>query len=180
MLPSGTLPEGACWRALRPASDARGVLTEIYRTEWIDGRPALQWNLTRSEAGVMRGVRVHPRHDDYLVVLDGSLQVGLRDLRRRSATFGKAVLLALDGSSPSLLGIPAGVAHGLYAAERCLFVVGASRYYDPADEIACRWDDPDLGIPWAFSQATVSAADGTAPSVAEVTELLDRTMEGLD
>ena len=180
MFPSGTLPEGACWRALHPASDARGVFTEIYRTEWIDGRPALQWNFTCSEAGVMRGVRVHPRHDDYLVVLDGSLQVGLRDLRRRSPSFGKTVLLALDGSSPSLLGIPAGVAHGLYAKERCFFVIGASRYYDPADEIACRWDDPDLGIPWKVSQATVSPSDGTARSVAEITELLDRAMEFAD
>ncbi|HET7451103.1 MAG TPA: dTDP-4-dehydrorhamnose 3,5-epimerase family protein [Thermoanaerobaculia bacterium] len=180
MLPSGTLPEGACWRALRPVSDARGVFTEIYRTEWIDGSPALQWNFTRSEAGVLRGVRVHPRHDDYLVVLDGSLLVGLRDLRRRSPSFGKTALFELDGSSPSLLGIPAGVAHGLYAPGRCLFVVGASRYYDPADEIACRWDDPDLGIPWAFSRATVSPSDGAASSVAEVTQLLDRTMERLD
>jgi dTDP-4-dehydrorhamnose 3,5-epimerase-like enzyme len=176
MIQSGSLPEGACWRALRPASDARGVFTEIYRTEWIHGTPALQWNFTRSEAGVMRGVRVHPRHDDYLVVLDGSLQVGLRDLRRRSPSFGRTVLVRLDGSSPSLLGIPAGVAHGLYATERCLFVIGASRYYDPDDEIACRWDDPELGIPWTFSQATVSPTDGSAPSVAEITELLDRTM----
>lgn len=173
MIRSGSLPEGAWCRTLLPICDARGVFTEICRTEWI-GRPPLQWNCTRSEAGVMRGVRVHPLHDDYLVVLDGLLHVGLRDLRRRGPTFGRTALLELSGGEPCLLAIPAGVAHGLYAGERSLFVIGVSRYYDPADEVACRWDDPELGIPWPFTKATVSPGDASAPSVAAVTDLLDR------
>ena len=175
MIRDGDLPEGACWRPLQPIPDPRGVFAEIYRGEWIEGSPALQWNFIRSKPGVMRGVRVHPRHDDYLVVLDGFLQVGLRDLRRRSSTFGRTALVELRGSSLSLLKTPAGVAHGLYVAAPSLFVIGVTRYHDPADDIPCRWDDPALGIPWPFSTATVSPSDADGLSFSEVSAIVDRT-----
>ena len=173
MVGKGSLPEGACWRQLQALSDPRGVFAEIYRHEWIEGTPALQWNFIRSEPGVMRGVRVHPRHDDYLVVLDGFLQVGLRDLRRRSPTFGRTSLVELRGSSLSLLKTPAGVAHGLYVAEPSLFVIGVTRYHDPSDDVPCRWDDPALEIPWPFSAATLSPSDENGLSLAEVSAIVD-------
>src|SRR5512142_924410 len=144
MIRTGVLPDGACWRPLQTIGDGRGVFAEIYRGEWIEGVPALQWNFIRSRERVMRGVRVHPLHDDYLVVLDGFLIVGLRDLRRRSPTYGRTALVELRGSSLSLLKTPAGVAHGLYVAEPSLFVIGVTRYHDASDDIPCRWDDPAL------------------------------------
>ncbi|HKB70309.1 MAG TPA: dTDP-4-dehydrorhamnose 3,5-epimerase family protein [Thermoanaerobaculia bacterium] len=175
MIRDGALPEGVVWRPLQPLSDSRGVFTEIYRGEWIEGHPALQWNFIRSEAGVMRGVRVHPRHDDYLVVLEGFLQVGLRDLRRRSPTFGQTALVELRGSALSLLKTPAGVAHGLYVAEPSLVVIGVTRYHDPDDDIPVRWDDPALGIPWPFAAAAISPSDAAGLSFSEVSEIFDRT-----
>jgi dTDP-4-dehydrorhamnose 3,5-epimerase len=175
MMRSGSLPDGASLRPLQPISDERGVFTEVYRGEWTEGPHALQWNFIRSNEGVMRGVRVHPRHDDHLVVLDGRLLVGLRDLRRGSSTFGRASLLELSGSSISLLKIPAGVAHGLYVAEPSLFVIGVSRYHDPSDDIPCRWDDPALEIPWPFETAAVSPSDAAGLSLSEVSEIVDRS-----
>lgn len=175
MVRSGTLPEGVRWRPLPSIPDERGAFAEIYRGEWTGGAPALQWNFIRSRSGVMRGVRVHRRHDDHLVVLDGFLLVGLRDLRRGSSTFGRTALVELRGSSLSLLEIPAGVAHGLYVAEASLFVIGVTRYHDPSDDIPCRWDDPALGIPWPFSTALVSPSDAAGLSFAEVSELVDRS-----
>jgi dTDP-4-dehydrorhamnose 3,5-epimerase len=175
MIRYGCLPEGVSWRPLQAIPDERGVFAEIYREEWIEGVPALQWNFIRSREGVMRGVRVHRRHDDYLVVLDGFLVVGLRDLRRRSPTFGRTSLVELRSSSLSLLKTPAGVAHGLYVAEPSLFVIGVTRYHDPSDDIPCRWDDPALEIPWPFSRANVSPSDAAALSLSEVSELVDRT-----
>jgi len=175
MMRSGSLPEGARWRPLPPISDERGTFAEIYRQEWMEGAPALQWNFIRSKSGVMRGVRVHRRHDDHLVVLDGLVLVGLRDLRRASPTFGRTALAELRGSAPSLLKTPAGVAHGLYVAEPSLFVIGVTRYHDPSDDISCRWDDPALEIPWPFAAAQVSPADAAGRPLSEVIELVGRT-----
>jgi dTDP-4-dehydrorhamnose 3,5-epimerase len=175
MIRFGSLPEDARWRPLPPIPDERGAFAEIYRGEWMEGPPALQWNFIRSKPGVMRGVRVHRRHDDHLVVLDGFLIVGLRDFRRESSTFGRTTLLELRGSSLSLLKIPAGVAHGLYVAEPSLFVIGVTRYHEPSDDIPCRWDDPALEIPWPFAEARVSPTDGGGRTMAEVIELVGRS-----
>jgi dTDP-4-dehydrorhamnose 3,5-epimerase len=169
------LPSGARLRPLNPAPDERGMFGEIFRAEWTDGEAAIQWSVTRSRAGVMRGVRVHPRHHDYLVVLDGTLIVGLRDLRRNSPTRDSVSLTELKASALSLLAIPPGVAHGLYSPEPVLFVLGVTRYYDPEDEIACRWDDPALGIPWPVSAAVVSEGDARGLSLAEATERVARS-----
>jgi dTDP-4-dehydrorhamnose 3,5-epimerase len=174
MIQKGTLPEGVCLRQLQTIPDERGVFTEIYRGEWMPGEPAVQWNFIRSRSGVMRGVRVHPRHDDHLVVVDGFLLIGLRDLRRDSPSFGATALLELRGSELSVLKTPAGVAHGLYVAEPSLFLIGVTRYHDPADDVPCRWDDPALGIPWPFTTAQVSPYDEKGYSLAEVTEIVAR------
>ena len=171
---NGTLPEGVCQRRLQMLPDERGVFTEIYRREWMPGDPALQWNFVRSEGGVLRGVKVHPRHDDYLVVVDGRIVVGLRDLRQGSGTFGATAVMELCGTELSVVTIPAGVAHGLYMPEPTLFLVGVTRYHDPDDEVSCRWDDPALGIPWPVSTARLSSSDERGRPLAEVTEIVAR------
>jgi dTDP-4-dehydrorhamnose 3,5-epimerase len=154
--------------------DERGVFTEIYRREWMPGDPAVQWNFVRSEGGVMRGVKVHPRHDDYLVVVEGMIVAGLRDLRRNSPTFGATALRELSGADLSVLTIPAGIAHGFYLREPTLFLIGVTRYHDPDDEVTCRWDDPALGISWPVSTARVSPSDARGLSLAEVIEIVAR------
>ena len=175
MNPDPSLPAGATLRRLQAIPDERGMFSEIFRNEWTSGSPAVQWNVTRSERGVMRGVRVHLWHDDHVVVLDGSLLIGLRDLRPNSPTRDAVSLFELRGDDLCVLTIPPGVAHGLYAPETALFVIGVTRYYDPDDEVACRWDDPDLGIPWPVSSAIVSAADAVGLRLSEVTKILDRS-----
>lgn len=174
MIRNGALPQGASVRRLQMLRDERGSFTEIYRGEWVAGLPAIQWNFVRSDAGVMRGLRVHPKHEDYLVVVEGLLLVGLRDLRRKSPTFGATALVELDGAELEALTIPAGIAHGLYASEPSLFLIGVTRYHDPEDELACHWDDPGLGIPWPFSSARISPSDATGYSLAEITEIVAR------
>ena len=168
------LPEGVGLRRLQMFPDERGIFAEIYRREWMPGEPAVQWNLVRSDGGVMRGVKVHPRHDDYLVVVEGTLVVGLRDLRRNSTTFGVTALSELRGTDPSVLTIPAGVAHGLYNANPSLFLIGVTRYHDPDDEVSCRWDDPALGIPWPISTARISPSDAQGYPLEEVIEIVAR------
>ena len=92
------LPVGAAVRALTMHTDDRGGFTEVFRREWPTGVDPIQWNIVRSEPGVLRGVHVHVRHADYLLIVDGRATVGLRDLRTASPTFGLTTMLDLDAS----------------------------------------------------------------------------------
>lgn len=153
------LPVGTKVHQLDPHLDDRGSFTELYRVEWGTGVVPIQWNAVRSEAGVLRGVHVHLRHDDYLTVPVGRADVGLRDLRRGSPTEGLSALVEVGGERPAALVIPHGVAHGFYFHEPSLHVYAVTEYWDPSDELACRWDDPDLEIPWPVESARVSKRD---------------------
>lgn len=65
------LPDGVALRQLRTHADYRGAFTEIFRFEWDTGVRPIQWNAVESAARTLRGVHVHPRHDDYLILLRG-------------------------------------------------------------------------------------------------------------
>jgi dTDP-4-dehydrorhamnose 3,5-epimerase len=167
------LPEGTVFVPLTAHSDERGAFTELYRLEWGTGITPVQWNAVRSESGVLRGVHVHVRHDDYLTVPVGRATVGLRDLRRGSATDGLATVVELGAESPGALVIPHGVAHGFYFHEPSLHVYAVTEYWDPSDELSCHWADPDLGIPWPVPTATVSERDATSQSLRDLLAQLE-------
>lgn len=156
------LPAGTLLRPLQPHVDDRGSFIELYRVEWGTGLTPIQWNAVRSEAGVLRGVHVHVSHDDYLTVPMGRADVGLRDLRRGSPTEGLSMIVQLGGDRPAGLVIPRGVAHGFYFPEPSLHVYAVTEYWDPSDELSCRWDDPDLEIPWPVQSARVSDRDAAS------------------
>lgn len=163
---SAQLPHGVALRPLAPHHDARGTFTELFRASWPSAIVApVQWNAVRSAAGVLRGVHVHPRHDDYLVVCAGRATVGLADLRPESPTAGIGVCVELSGDAPAAIEIPHGVAHGFYFHEPSLHVYAVSHYWDPEDELGCHWKDPGLGIPWPQADATVSERDAALPSL---------------
>src|SRR3990170_6547130 len=77
------LPAGVRLLPLEMNRDDRGVFTEVFRRSWDIGMEPVQWNFVTSQAGVLRGVHVHVRHVDYLIVLEGRASIGLRDLRPR-------------------------------------------------------------------------------------------------
>jgi len=157
------LPDGVFLRPLSINADDRGRVGELFRAEWAMGPTPLQWAMTLSEAGVMRGVHVHLRHDDYIVVLSGDVSIGLRDLRPGSPTPGRAAMIELHGAQPTALTIPHGVAHGLLILTPAIYVLGASHYYDRDDELGCHWQDPDLGLTWTLDNARLSARDAALP-----------------
>jgi len=170
------LPRGVSIRELEPHADDRGVFTELFRASWgLDVLP-VQWNAVRSEANVLRGVHVHVRHSDYLTVPLGRALVGLHDLRNHSATAGMGTLVELDGSSPSGLTIPPGVAHGFFFPERSVHVYAVSHEWDPDDELGCRWDDPELGICWPCSEPVVSSRDARLWPLAELARIVNAAL----
>jgi dTDP-4-dehydrorhamnose 3,5-epimerase len=167
------LPEGVALRPLAMNRDSRGSFTEVFRDEWDTGASPVQWNAVSSEAGTLRGVHLHIRHDDYLTTLKGWASVGLRDLRRGSPTEGLSVLVELTEDPLAALLIPHGVAHGFYFPEPSLHLYGVTKYWDVDDELACHWADPELGIPWPAEPTIISERDATAPSLAQLLDELE-------
>lgn len=161
-------PVGVRVRTLTMHPDDRGVFTEVYRREWDTGVDPVQWNMVRSEAGALRGVHVHPRHTDYLMIISGSANVGLRDLRRGSATEGLSTLMPVSGDQLTALTIPRGVAHGFLFHEPSIHLYAVSHYWDTADELACHWSDPALGIEWPATPTLVSTRDQAAGSLSDL------------
>lgn len=162
---SGPLPAGVALHELRPHDDERGRFTEIYRREWDTAIAPVQWNAVQSAARVLRGVHVHPVHADYLVLVTGAVTIGLRDLRDGAPEDGAGVTVDLAGDTPMALEIPPGVAHGFLHREPSLHIYAVSHYWDPADELGVRWDDPDLAIPWPEIEPLVSPRDEELPSL---------------
>jgi dTDP-4-dehydrorhamnose 3,5-epimerase len=148
--------------------DDRGALTEVFRQSWDADLVPVQWNVMTSASGVLRGVHVHPRHADYVIVVHGRASMGLRDLRPGSPTERRSVLIEMRGDSLAALTIPPGVAHGFLFHEPSTLLYGVSEYWDPADEIGCHWADPALEIPWPVSAVQLSARDAEAPPLAEI------------
>jgi dTDP-4-dehydrorhamnose 3,5-epimerase len=159
------IPEGVRIEKLETHADDRGELTEIFRRSWDLAPGIVQWNAVTSRARVLRGVHLHVLHDDYLVVLQGRMLLGLHDLRPDSATTRCSALVELAPGSAQVAVVPHGVAHGFYFPEPSYHVYGVTHYWDPADELGCRWDDPELAIPWPHIAPAVSLRDIALPSL---------------
>lgn len=167
--PPAALPPGVVLHPLPCYPDARGRVGELFPASAAAAFAPAQWAFAVSEANVVRGMHVHLRHRDWLVVVDGRVWAGLCDLRAGSPAFGRGLLLPLPGSAPAALHIPPGVAHGFLSAERSVFALGADRAYDLADELGCQWNDPGLGIDWPLDgPPLLSPRDRALPPLAEL------------
>jgi dTDP-4-dehydrorhamnose 3,5-epimerase len=157
------LPDGVIMRPLVRHADARGALAEMYRTDWVPSDTFPQWNFVQSAGDVMRGVHVHPWHNDYLVVVAGTLVLGLHDLRPDRPGDRKSALVTLKGSDLTSVFIPPGVCHGFFFPEAATFIFGQSKCWSMAEELGCRYDDPALGLDWPTETPMLSARDTTPP-----------------
>jgi dTDP-4-dehydrorhamnose 3,5-epimerase len=173
------LPQGVSVYGLTPRRDARGSLIEIYRETWDLGCRPVQFNALMSAAGVLRGVHVHVRHVDHMVLLSGRMVVGLHDMRPASPTAGASCLLELDAEEPRAVVVPVGVAHGLYFRVASVLTYGLSHQWEPGDEIGCRWDCKELGLAWPTSTPVLSERDAAAPGYAESVATFGRAWAAL-
>ena len=137
--------------------DARGYFSEIFkrsafeaegiRIDWIQDNQAFS-----AEAGTVRGLHFQrpPHAQDKLIrALRGAIFDVAVDIRDGSPTYGRWVGVELSAEQGNQLLVPAGFAHGYMTLQpdtEVLYKVSAP--YAPADEMAIRWDDPDIGIDW--------------------------------
>lgn len=154
--------------------DDRGLFVETYRRSWFPGRrEMIQANRSDRQAGTVVGLHYHLHQSDYWYVPAGTVRVVLHDLREGGPTDGATLtydLGARDDGSHCHHGvyIPRGVAHGFGALSDCTLTYLVDGYYDPADELGVRWDDPEIGADWGISHPILSARDRANPSRADL------------
>ena len=166
--------DGAFLNALEIHQDDRGSFAELYRRGGIGLRSMVQANLSRSKAGVLRGMHFHRHQADLWIPLAGEASAVLLDLRDGSPTKGRRATAILAAGDPRALSIPPGVAHGFATVEGFTMLYLVDREYDGDDEFGFAWNDPDLGIRWPVATPILSERDRSSPSLAEAVSVPPR------
>ena len=82
------------------------------------------------------------------------------DLRVSSPTLGKWFGIELSAENKKQLYVPQGFAHGFATlTEFAELQYKQTGFYTPASEGALRWDDPEVAIPWPFTNPILSKRD---------------------
>jgi dTDP-4-dehydrorhamnose 3,5-epimerase len=159
--------------------DTRGFFLESYHLHkyaehGIPG-PFVQDNHSHSLHGTLRGLHAQrTRVQGKLVrAVEGEMFDVAVDVRRGSPTFGRWVGAVLSGDNFRQLYIPPGFVHGFCVLSNRVHVeYKCTDFYDPEDEIAVAWNDPEIGIRWPIESPLVSPKDAAAPRLREMTERL--------
>ena len=86
-------------------------------------------------------------------VIEGEVYDVAVDIRPGSKTYGKWHGVLLSKENKRQFYVPEGFAHGfLVLSDVAEFVYKCTRFYDPTDEGALYYADPDIGIDWPISE----------------------------
>ena len=160
----------------RVFGDDRGFFLETFNvaryTELVGITDAfVQDNHSRSNKGVLRGLHLQRKNPQgkLVRVLRGEVFDVAVDLRPNSRTYGQWESVLLSGHNKRQFWVPPGFAHGFQVlCDSTDFEYKCTTYYDPSDELAVRWDDPTLGIPWPITNPILSEKDAIAKSLVDV------------
>lgn len=155
--------------------DDRGFFMET----WHAGRYAehglpdrfVQSNLSRSQAGVIRGLHYqYPQPQGKLVeVLEGRAFDVAVDIRPDSPTFRQWAAVELSAENHRQFYVPEGFAHGFCAlGGPVLLSYMCTAPYAAEYDAAVAWNDPDIGVEWPISDGQLSAKDQAAPRLADI------------
>jgi dTDP-4-dehydrorhamnose 3,5-epimerase len=155
--------------------DPRGYFLETfherkYREAGIP-HSFVQDNLSRSTRGTLRGLHAQLRKPQGKLIrtLQGEIFDVAVDIRPGSPTFGRWTSATLTGESFLQMFIPPGFAHGFCVLSEVAEVAyKCTDFYDPADEIGFRWNDPAVGIAWPIKDPLLSKKDAALPTLAEL------------
>lgn len=167
-LRSGCWLDGMVLRALEAHQDVRGSFCEVFSCKWGLPLQPQQWSVVRSQPRCLRGMYLHRRHDEGLVLLAGRALIGLHDLRAGSPTEGRSCLLELSAETPDCLVFPRGIAHGWYFPEGGAHLQAVSEPYadyHADDNLRCHWADPALDLPWPDPEPVLLPEAADFPSL---------------
>ena len=155
--------------------DPRGYFLETfherkYREAGIP-HSFVQDNQSRSTRGTLRGLHAQLRKPQGKLIrmLRGEIFDVAVDIRPGSPTFGKWTAATLRADDFRQMFIPPGFAHGFCVLSEVAEVAyKCTDFYDPADEIGFRWNDPEVGIAWPIRDPLLSSKDAALPTLAEL------------
>jgi len=156
--------------------DARGYFFESWneqRYDLIVQARFVQDNISFSRQGIVRGLHFqNPNGQGKLIqVFQGEVFDVAVDLRRSSPTFRKWHGILLSAENKKQFYIPPGFAHGFaVTSDTALFHYKCTEFYSQKDEMALKWDDPDLGIAWPIQKPTISERDAKGLRLRDIPE----------
>lgn len=143
--------------------DSRGYFFEAFKKSDFEKNIGhvdfVQDNESKSSYGVLRGL--HYQKGEFsqaklVRVIQGKVLDVAVDLRRKSSTFGKYVMVELSEDNKRQLFIPRGFAHGfLVLSEKAVFTYKVDNVYAPQAEASIRYDDPEINIQWPIDAKDV-------------------------
>ena len=167
--------------------DERGYFFESWSQKDFDEqvRPIkfVQDNESKSCYGVLRGLHFQKgkySQSKLVRVVKGKVLDVAVDIRKGSPTFGKWVSCELTEDNHRQFFIPRGFAHGFVVlSEEAVFQYKCDNLYDPQEEGALAWDDPEIGIEWGVpaDKIILSAKDKVHPRLKDSTELFDYNLD---
>jgi NDP-hexose 3,5-(Or5-) epimerase len=157
--------------------DDRGSFYESMRTDVIadaigvDFQPR-QINYSKSRRNTLRGIHsvtIPPGQAKFVTCVRGALRDVVVDLRVGSPTYGAYDSNVLDADSGLSVYVPEGVGHGfLTLTDDATICYVLSSTYVPGTQIDINPLDPDLALPWGFTEPPLmSDKDAQAQSAAE-------------
>ncbi|GEL19847.1 dTDP-4-dehydrorhamnose 3,5-epimerase [Pseudonocardia asaccharolytica] len=155
-----------------PHTDERGWFSRTFDAAsvadaGIDPTGFVQDSQSRSLLGVIRGLHGRRGTGEAKLVrcAHGAIHDVVVDARPDSPTFGRWEAFTLDDTNLASLYIPRGCLHGFQAltsiADTCYRI---DAHHDPTQDVAVRFDDPELGIRWPLEVTLVSDKDRRAAS----------------
>lgn len=157
--------------------DDRGIFARTFdaasfRAAGVDPASFVQDSQSRSFRGVLRGLHGRCGLGETKLVrcARGAVFFAVVDARPGSPTHGAVETFRLDDEEFAHLHVPPGMLAGWQAltdvADVCYRM---DREHDPREDVAVRYDDPDLAVAWPLPPVGVSARDAAAPSWAAFT-----------
>jgi len=155
-------------------NDGRGFFLETYHAEKYAAKGIgvrfVQDNHSRSCRGTVRGLHAQLRRPQGKLVraIAGAIFDVVVDIRRDSPNYLKWLSVELSAENFRQIYVPPGYAHGICVlSEFAEIEYKCTDFYDPADEIRIKWNDPQIGIKWPIDEPILSAKDQLALSLAE-------------
>src|SRR3954447_26470627 len=155
--------------AERPGASFREVFRdETLRAAGVPPFTPVQWNVSESAAGTLRGF--HAESWNKLVhVAAGRVFAAIADIRQDSATAGAVWTGELHRGNALFIG--AGLGNGFQAlSDVAVYAYLVDRHWSPdADYPYVAWDDPDLAVRWPITddRLTLSATERANPTLRE-------------
>ena len=154
--------------------DNRGYFLESFNLEKFEENICpinfVQDNESKSSKGVLRGLHFQkPPFEQAKLVrcIEGKVIDVAVDIRKRSSTYGKHVVVELSGENKRQLFIPRGFAHGFVVlSESATFAYKVDNCYAPEYDSGIKFDDNKLNINWGLNKNEVqlSAKDENLPA----------------